>query len=256
MKIVRFSRAGDGVVQYGMWRDDHVRAIVADPFQDLIVGTAEWYPVEEVTLHPPCIPTKIVAVGLNYRDHAEELHMELPQEPLIFLKPPSSLIGPGAPIVLPRQSNQVEHEAELAVVIKRRARRVPVEKAAGYILGYTCLNDVTARDLQKRDVQFTRSKSFDTFCPLGPYIDLEIDPGDLKVECRVNGEQRQSSSTAQLIHTPQELVSYISHIMTLEPGDVIATGTPKGVGPLRPGDQVEVSIQGIGSLKNPVVAEE
>lgn len=256
MKIVRFSKAGDKVVQYGMWRDDHVRAIVADPFQDLIVGTAEWYPVEEVTLHPPCIPTKIVAVGLNYRDHAQELGMEIPDEPLLFLKPPSSMIGAGQPIVLPAQSSQVEHEAELAVVIKRRARHVSVEDAKKYILGYTCLNDVTARDLQKRDIQFTRSKSFDTFCPIGPYIELELDPSDLKVECRVNGQLRQSSSTAQLIHGPYELVSYISHIMTLEPGDVIATGTPKGVGPLQAGDEVEVSIEGIGPLKNPVVEEE
>ncbi len=255
MKLVRFSRQGEKVVQYGMWRDDHVRAIVADPFQDLIVGTAEWYPVETVTLHPPCLPSKIVAIGLNYRDHAEELGMEIPDEPLLFLKPPSSLTGPDTEIVCPPMSSQVEHEAELAVVVKKRAKHVSAVDAHKYILGYTCLNDVTARDLQKRDVQFTRSKSFDTFCPLGPYIETEIDPSDLKVECRVNGELRQSSSTAQLVHDPFHLLSFVSRIMTLEPGDVIATGTPKGVGPLVPGDEVVVSIEGIGELKNRVVKE-
>jgi len=196
MKLVRFSKRGEDVVQYGMWRDDHVRTIVADPFHDLIVGTAEWYPVDSVTLHPPCTPTKIVAVGLNYSDHAEELGMALPEEPLLFLKPPSSLVGPGAAVVYPSMTNQLEHEAELAVVVGKRAKDVPVEKAHKFILGYTCLNDITARDLQKKDVQFTRSKSFDTFCPLGPYIETEIDPTGLQVECRVNGEIRQSSSTA------------------------------------------------------------
>ncbi len=254
MKIVRFRRNASGQGRYGVLSGDHVTVIVASPYEGMIVGTSERYPLEEVELLAPCIPTKVVAVGLNYRDHARELGMPLPEEPMIFLKPPSSVIGPGKEIILPRASKQVEHEAELAVVIGTRAKDVPEDQAMDYILGFTCLNDVTARDLQKKDVQFTRSKGFDTFCPLGPWIETELDPSDLEVRSTVNGEIRQDSRTSRLIHGVPALLSFISSIMALEPGDVIATGTPSGVGPLRPGDEVTVEVEGVGSLVNPVVA--
>ncbi len=254
-RIVRFKQKDGGRAMYGMWRDDHVRAIVASPFEGMIVGTSEHYAVDEVKLLAPCLPTKIVAIGLNYRDHAAELGMDVPEEPLIFLKPPSSVIGPGDEIVLPEMSSQVEHEAELGVVIGKRAKKVSRENALSHVLGYTCVNDVTARDLQKKDVQFTRSKSFDTFCPLGPWIATDVDPSDLEVSCRVNGEKRQSSRTSQLVHDVAELVSFISRIMTLNPGDVISTGTPFGVGLLAPGDEVVVSVEGIGELINKVTTE-
>ncbi|MEZ0329068.1 MAG: fumarylacetoacetate hydrolase family protein [Dissulfuribacterales bacterium] len=252
MKLARFITQQNKAQRYGLLKDDYVRVIVADPFEGIIVGTSETYPLEEITLLPPCQPTKIVAVGLNYRDHANELGMPLPEEPLIFLKPPSSLIGPGDAIKLPVMSQRVDYEAELGIVIGQRARNVPLEKAKKYILGYTCVNDVTARDLQQKDIQFTRAKSFDTFCPIGPVIHMEFDPFDARIQCIVNGEVRQDSRTSQLIHSPERLVSFISQIMTLEPGDIIATGTPKGIGPLKNGDEVIVAIDGLGELKNRV----
>ncbi|NDY42758.1 fumarylacetoacetate hydrolase family protein [Dissulfurirhabdus thermomarina] len=253
MKIVRFRRPSGGPPGYGRIEGDQVVPLAGDPFSAPADGGPP-VPLDAVTLLAPCRPTKIAAVGLNYRDHAEELGMALPDEPLLFLKPPSAVIGPGAPIVIPPESRRVDHEAELAVVIGRRARRVPPEEAGAYILGYTCLNDVTARDLQHRDVQFTRAKGFDTFCPLGPHIETDLDPSDLAVECRVNGERRQASRTRHLIHAVPELVAFISGIMTLEPGDVIATGTPSGIGPISPGDRVAVRVEGIGTLENPVAA--
>jgi 2-keto-4-pentenoate hydratase/2-oxohepta-3-ene-1,7-dioic acid hydratase in catechol pathway len=209
-------------------------------------------------LPAPCEPTKIIALGLNYRDHAVEMRMALPEEPLIFLKPATAVIGPEEPIVLPRQSRRVDYEAELAVVIGRTARKVPGSQAADYILGYTCFNDVTARDLQKKDGQFTRSKSFDTFAPLGPWLvpSLPEPPETVTVSALVNGERRQHSHIGNLVFPVAHLVSFISHIMTLLPGDVIATGTPAGVGPLRPGDVVEININGIGTLRNPVILDE
>ncbi len=252
MKVVRFRTDPSGPVHYGIWSEDHVTVMVASPFEGMIVGTSERYPQDKIELLAPCAPTKVVAVGLNYRDHAEELGMPIPDEPLIFLKPPSAVTGPGKEIRLPGMSYQVDYEAELAVVIGRRAKDVPADRASEYILGYTCLNDVTARDLQKKDIQFTRSKSFDTFCPIGPWIETELDPSDLRIQSRVNGQIRQDSRTSQLIHSVPELVSFISAIMTLEPGDVIATGTPVGVGSLRPGDEVTVEVEGIGALVNPV----
>ncbi|MGB9713203.1 fumarylacetoacetate hydrolase family protein [Dissulfurimicrobium hydrothermale] len=253
MKLVRFMTKEKKSPRYGIWRDGYVRVIVADPFEGMIVGTSETYQADEVILLAPCTPSKIVAVGLNYKDHAEELKMPLPDEPLIFLKPPSSVIGQGDEIVRPGQSNRVDYEAELGVVIGRKARNVPPQMAKGYILGYTCINDVTARDLQMKDVQFTRAKGFDTFCPIGPWIETEFDPSDALVECRLNGELKQSSRTSQFIHDVPELISFISHIMTLEPGDVVSTGTPKGIGPMDPGDEVIVSIEGIGELRNKVI---
>lgn len=209
-------------------------------------------PMKEAVILSPCTPSKIVAAGLNYRDHAQELSMPVPQEPVLFLKPGTSVVGPGDVIYYPEMSGQVDYEAELAVVIGRQARNVEPRDAGAYIFGYTCFNDVTARDLQRRDGQWTRAKSFDTFAPLGPCIETELNPDDLLVEALLNGEMKQSSSTANLIFSVRELVSFVSRVMTLFPGDVIATGTPPGVGAMQPGDTVEVRIQGIGSLVNTV----
>jgi 2-keto-4-pentenoate hydratase/2-oxohepta-3-ene-1,7-dioic acid hydratase in catechol pathway len=203
----------------------------------------------------PCVPTKIVAVGLNYRDHARELGMAVPEDPLLFLKPPTSLIGPGDAIISPSMSRQIDYEGELGVVIRDRVHGIAPNEVRDHILGYTCANDVTARDLQKKDGQWTRAKGFDTFCPVGPWIETDLDPADLLVESYLNGERRQSSRTSQFIFSIERLVSFISHVMTLQPGDLIITGTPAGIGPMRPGDEIEVRIAGIGSLKNRVSAE-
>jgi 2-keto-4-pentenoate hydratase/2-oxohepta-3-ene-1,7-dioic acid hydratase in catechol pathway len=209
--------------------------------------------LEGVRLLAPVMPSKIVCVGRNYREHAAELGNPMPEEPLLFMKAPSALLASGDFIELPPASQRIEHEGELAVVIGRRARRLSdSDDPLSYVLGYTCLNDVTARDLQRRDVQFTRGKSFDTFCPVGPHVATGLDPLDLKVETRVNGETRQSGRTSQMAFPVPHLVRYISHCMTLEPGDLIATGTPAGVGPLSEGDVVEVEVEGVGVLRNPV----
>ncbi|MDH4163254.1 MAG: fumarylacetoacetate hydrolase family protein [Nitrospirota bacterium] len=206
-------------------------------------------------LLPPCVPTKVVAVGLNYRDHARELGMAVPEEPIIFLKPPTTVIGPGEQIRYPAMSRQVDYEAELGVVIGRTARDCSPDAAAEHIRGYTCANDVTARDLQRKDGQWTRAKSFDTFCPIGPWIETDLDPSDLLVESYLNGVRRQSSRTSQFLFNVPHLVSFISRIMTLHPGDLIITGTPSGIGPMQAGDEIEVRIEGIGSLKNNVIAD-
>jgi len=208
----------------------------------------------DLKLLPPVIPSKIVAVGRNYKAHAEEFNRELPTEPAIFLKPPSSIIAHGETVLLPNESNRVDHEGELAIVIGKRSKNVPEGEVPGVIFGYTCANDVTARDLQQSDVQWTRGKGFDTFCPLGPWIETEYDPENKNVECSVDNDVRQSSNTSFLLFTVNVIVSYISKIMTLEPGDVILTGTPEGVGRLENGNIVEVTIEGIGTLKNPVVS--
>ncbi|MBN1636857.1 MAG: fumarylacetoacetate hydrolase family protein [Deltaproteobacteria bacterium] len=210
-------------------------------------------PLDIKQILAPVQPTKIVAVGLNYRDHARELGLEVPLEPILFLKPSSSVIGPGDEICYPSQSTRLDYEAELAVVISRRCRNIKQEHAKDYILGYTCFNDVTARDLQIKDGQWTRAKSFDTFSPIGPWIvtDLE-DPHNLAVSARLNSEVKQSSNTSNLIFNVYELISFISMIMTLEMGDVIATGTPSGIGPMEPGDSIQVEIEGIGVLQNKV----
>lgn len=203
---------------------------------------------------PPVMPSKVVCVGLNYRDHAKELGFDLPEEPLIFLKPSTSVIGHLDNILYPVQSERVDYEAELAVVISRPCSKVNPEEAASYILGYTCLNDVTARDLQIKDGQWTRAKSFDTFCPIGPYIETEIcDPDNLDIKLFLNGETRQASNTSNLIFPVNELISRISHIMTLNEGDIIATGTPSGIGPMNRGDRVCVEIEGIGVLENMLI---
>lgn len=210
-------------------------------------------PITIKRILPPSLPTKIVALGLNYHDHAAELGLEIPREPLLFLKPPSSVIGPYDEIIYPPQSSQVDYEAELAVVVGKRCSKVRPEQAQDYILGYTCFNDVTARDLQYKDWQWTRAKSFDTFAPFGPWIETAIeDPHKLAISLSVNGVIKQSSNTSNLIFNIYDLISYISNIMTLEKGDVIATGTPRGIGPLQREDTVRVTIEGIGVLENRV----
>jgi 2-keto-4-pentenoate hydratase/2-oxohepta-3-ene-1,7-dioic acid hydratase in catechol pathway len=210
-------------------------------------------PLNAVQLEVPAEPTKIVAVGRNYRAHAAELGNAVPSEPLLFLKPPSSLLRPGGGIALPPESGRVEFEGELALVVGRRCRRIAPAQVAECLAGLTCFVDVTARDLQRQDVQFTRGKGFDTFAPCGPWLVSGLDPGDLRLETRVNGEVRQDGRTSEMVHSPLNLVSYISGIMTLEPGDLIVTGTPAGVGPLKSGDSVTVTIEGIGSLENTVL---
>jgi 2-keto-4-pentenoate hydratase/2-oxohepta-3-ene-1,7-dioic acid hydratase in catechol pathway len=197
----------------------------------------------------PVAPTKIVAVGRNYAAHAKELGNEVPSEPLLFLKPPSALLGHGGTVVLPPESTRVEHEAELAVVIGKRARHVAEKDALGHVFGYTAACDVSARDLQRKDVQFTRAKGFDTFCPMGPWIETEMDPSNARVACRVNGKTKQDGSAKDMIFGVPAIVAYVSRVMTLEPGDVILTGTPEGVGPIVPGDALEVEIGGVGVLE-------
>ncbi|MGB7848182.1 MAG: fumarylacetoacetate hydrolase family protein [Candidatus Acidiferrum sp.] len=229
-----------------------VREIVGLPWGGWVEGRTIW-DVKNVRLLAPCEPSKIVCVGRNYAAHAAELGNEMPKEPLIFLKPPSSIIGPDESIELPDCSNRVEHEGELGLVIGKKCSHLTEdEDSLSFLLGYTCVNDVTARDLQKADLQFTRAKGFDTFCPVGPHIETQLDPRDLLVECRVNGELRQSGSTSLMAHPVAFLVRWISRFMTLFPGDLVATGTPAGVGPLVAGDTVDVSATGVGVLRNPV----
>jgi 2-keto-4-pentenoate hydratase/2-oxohepta-3-ene-1,7-dioic acid hydratase in catechol pathway len=216
------------------------------------------YSPDGATLLPPCVPSKIVCVGRNYAEHAKELGNEVPAEPTIFLKPPSSLIASGDVIVYPRLSQRLDYEGELGVVIGQRARNVKSSDAAGYILGYTCVNDVTARDLQRKDGQWTRGKGFDTFCPVGPCIVPrdEVDLAGLRIRTFVDGEKKQDASITEMIFSVNDIIAYVSGFMTLEPGDLIATGTPSGVGPLQPGSQVRIEIDGVGVLENTVVLEE
>jgi len=251
VKIVRVQTGIDDIT-YGAVEPEGIRLYRGSPF-------IAWEPTESVVafeaaqLLAPVIPTKIIAVGKNYVEHAFEMGSELPEEPILFLKPPTSVVGPGATIVCPPQSAEVHHEAELAIVIGTVARRVRAEEAGQHILGYAAANDVTARDLQRRDGQWTRAKGFDTFCPLGPAIETEADPLEgLRIECRVDGEIRQQGTTADLVFGIAELVEFVSSVMTLLPGDVILTGTPAGVGSILPGEIVEVEIERIGILANPV----
>ena len=214
---------------------------------------AEWTEIPEgATLLPPSVPTKIVCVGRNYAEHARELGNEAPPEPILFLKPPSALLAPGGTIVRPADSQRVDYEGELAIVVGREAKAVRAASWRDYVRGFTCANDVTARDLQKKDVQFTRGKGFDTFCPVGPAIETDLDPADLRISTRVNGQVRQDGRTSQMIFPCGELFAFITRVMTLLPGDLILTGTPAGVGPLEAGDRVEVEIEGIGVLRNVV----
>jgi 2-keto-4-pentenoate hydratase/2-oxohepta-3-ene-1,7-dioic acid hydratase in catechol pathway len=253
MKIVRFSSGYS--TEYGVIDGDMIQGLAGPPY-DGISTTHKHYRPTEMRLLPPCVPSKIVALGVNYRSHGEEMSHRIPAEPLIFLKPPTAVIGHEDKIVYPPSSQRVDYEGELGVVIGKTARSVAKENAAGYILGYTCFNDVTARDLQAKDKQWTRAKSFDTFAPIGPCIETELDPAHLALETRLNGEVKQKTTTAELIFGVFELVSFISEVMTLLPGDIIATGTAAGIGPMQPGDIVEVTIEGIGTLRNYVVKPE
>jgi 2-keto-4-pentenoate hydratase/2-oxohepta-3-ene-1,7-dioic acid hydratase in catechol pathway len=253
MKIVRIDAEAEDIT-YGTVEPDGIRLYHGSPlFQWERSETV--LPITKVTLLAPIIPTKVVAVGRNYVDHAEEMSAEVPDVPIIFLKPPTSVVGPLAPVRLPADSSEVHHEAELAVVIGKVTRNIDAEDASDHILGYTIANDVTARDLQRSDGQWTRAKGFDTFCPLGPAIDTEFDPTEPhRITCMVDDELRQDGSTADLVFGVADLVAFASSVMTLLPGDVILTGTPAGVGPIRAGERVEVEIEGLGVLMNPVVS--
>ncbi len=258
MRIARFSY-GDpdsagfafGVIE-GDPGVEQVTVIDGHPFGEIAL-TSVTVPLAGVRLLPPILPSKVVAIGKNYADHAREMGGE-PGEPVLFLKPSTSVVGPGSPIVYPEISHRVDFEGELAVVIGRLCRDVPVERAHEVVLGYTCANDVTARDLQESDGQWARAKGFDTFCPIGPWIETDLDPSDLAISTSVNGETKQSARTSLLLHDVPTLVAFASAAMTLLPGDVLLTGTPAGIGPMLPGDQVDVTIEGIGTLSNAVVA--
>lgn len=254
MRIARVARP-DGPA-FGVVQDDYVVLIDSHPFGSFTL-TDQIAPLEKVRLVAPIIPSKILCVGQNYAAHAAELGHEVPPEPLIFSKPATAVIGPGDDIRLPALSERVDHETELAIVIGRLARKVSVADALDVVLGYTCANDVTARDLQLRDGQWTRAKGFDTFCPLGPWIETELDvAAGLGVRCLVNGNLRQDGTTADLIFDIPTIVSYCAAFATLLPGDVILTGTPSGIGPIVAGDRVDVEVEGIGTLSNPVVADQ
>lgn len=254
MRLVRFhTRKLEPT--YGWVYGEKIGLIEGIPYGDYRRLEAE-IDIHSAELLPPTQPSKIICVGRNYAEHAKEHGTDVPEVPLIFLKPPSALIGNGKPIVLPPQSNQVEHEAELGVVIGKRGRWISPGDAPEYVFGYTVANDVTARDLQRRDGQWTRGKGFDTFCPVGPWIETDLDAFDLLITCRVNKDIRQMASTRDMVFSIPQLIAYASSFMTLEPGDLLLTGTPAGVSPLAAGDVVEVSIEGIGELINPVVESE
>lgn len=250
MRICRVA-VGDEL-HYGVIEGEAVALLSSHPFGPF-EPEGRVLPLADVRLVAPVLPSKVIAVGRNYADHAREMGGEVPAAPMIFLKPSTSVIGPGEPIALPWQSERVEHEAELAVVIGRLCRDVPEDRVSEVVLGYTCANDITARDLQRTDGQWGRAKGFDSFCPLGPWIETSVDLDDAGITCLVNGEMRQGGTTGDMVRDVVELVSWISSVMTLLPGDVILTGTPAGVGPIVAGDTVSVSIDGIGTLTNPVI---
>jgi 2-keto-4-pentenoate hydratase/2-oxohepta-3-ene-1,7-dioic acid hydratase in catechol pathway len=240
---------------FGAVEGANVREISGDFFSAWKPGERVW-PLNEVKFLPPSVPSKIVCVGRNYREHASELGNEVPPEPLIFLKPPSAIIAPDEPIVMPAISKRVDYEGEIAVIIGRICSQLgPSDDVKPYIAGFTCLNDVTARDLQKSDGQWTRGKGFDTFCPFGPVLETELDLGAATVETFVNGARKQSGRASEMMFSVDVIIRWISRVMTLQPGDVIATGTPSGVGPVQAGDVVEVVVGGVGTLRNPVVAQ-
>ena len=250
MKIVRF--VTQNKVSYGILNGESIQCIEDAPYRH-VKPTDRHYQLSEVKLLSPCTPSKIVALGLNYRSHAAEVNAPLPDNPLIFLKPSTAVIGPEDNITYPPTSTRVDYEGELAVVIKKPVWRVSLADALDYVLGYTCFNDVTARDLQYKDKQWTRAKSFDTFAAVGPCIETELDPGNVVLKTYLNGELKQQANISDLIFSIPKLINFISHIMTLLPGDVIATGTPSGIGPMHPGDTVEIKIEPIGILRNYVV---
>lgn len=253
MKIVRYSSPGGPA--WGVLDDGVVRAAEGTPFVDLRATGEEVGGLDDVTLLAPVTPRTVLCVGRNYRSHAEEFGNPVPEEPLLFLKPPAAVVGPGADVVYPRLSQRVDPEAELVLVIGRTARNVAAADAGTVIAGYTCGNDVTARDIQRSDGQWTRGKGFDTFCPIGPWVDTDFDPSDVAVSCTVDGERRQDGRTKDLIFPIPYLIEYVTRFTTLEPGDVILTGTPEGVAPVEPGNTITVAVEGLGSLTNTVVAE-
>jgi 2-keto-4-pentenoate hydratase/2-oxohepta-3-ene-1,7-dioic acid hydratase in catechol pathway len=250
MKIVRYQVKNEAP-RFGWILEDKVGPIEGNIFGEYRRLEAKTK-ISEVKILAPAQPSKIVCIGRNYAEHAKEREVDLPKVPLIFLKPPSAIINPGESIILPPQSQQVEHEAEMVVVIGKRGRNIIAGEAQEYIFGFTAGNDITARDLQKLDGQWTRAKGFDTFCAFGPWIDTEFDPSDAIITCRVSGQPRQMASTRDMVFSVNVLIAFISSVMTLEPGDLIFTGTPAGIGPLKPGDEVEVEIEGLGKLVNPV----
>lgn len=260
MRIVRFAASRE--VKYGLVDQTTVRGLQYSPVDcpDVPLGAASLdgsaYHIDEVRLLAPCTPSKVVCLGLNYRTHAQEISMPVPDAPVIFLKPSTAVIGPNEDIVLPRSFRRVDYEGELGVVIGKKARNVAIDRADDHILGYTCFNDVTERIIQSEDGQWTRAKSYDTFAPVGPWVETDVDPDDVEVETYLNGVLKQSGRTSDLVFGVRYLVSFISEVMTLLPGDVIATGTPAGVGPMKAGDVVEVTIRAIGTLKNRVVAQD
>lgn len=253
MRLTRYVTANKRE-SYGWMHEGKIGAVEGSPFGDFRRLEAK-IDLEEVQLLSPVNPSKIICIGRNYVAHAQERQSEVPEVPLLFLKPPSSIIGTGETIILPPQSQHVEHEAELVIVIGKDGRWIPPDDALNYVMGYTIGNDVTARDLQRRDGQWTRGKGFDTFCPIGPWIETEFDPADAMITCHVNGEMRQMASTRDMVFSVHQLIAYASSVMTLKTGDILFTGTPAGVSPLEPGDSVEVTIEGIGKLRNVVDIE-
>jgi 2-keto-4-pentenoate hydratase/2-oxohepta-3-ene-1,7-dioic acid hydratase in catechol pathway len=253
-RFVADGKTGWGVVDaaYGV---DQLTPLEGNPF-DGPSKTGSPRELSSVQLLPPCLPSKILGVGTNYRAHAAEMGKPIPDEPLLFMKPPSALLGHGQPIVRPTGSWRVDFEGELAVVIGRRCRRVAEKDALDYVFGFTVCNDVTVRDLQKKDGQFTRAKGFDSFCPVGPWLTVGLDPSNLRVRTWQNGALKQDSTTSDLIFSVAKVIEIASRVMTLEPGDLITTGTPSGVGPIQPGDRIEIEVEGIGRLSNPVIGEE
>ena len=260
MRIVRFVFRGR--VRYGILAKNTIRGLRGSPFShfqhldsaSILDGSS--YTLDKVRLLFPCLPSKILCLGLNYRSHIEEMKLPMPSVPLIFLKPSTAVIGPDDKIILPTDWKRIDYEGELGVVISKKAKDVPEEKAKEHVLGYTCFNDVSDRQAQAADGQWTRAKGYDTFAPLGPWIETEVEPDNLKLETYLNGELRQSASTSDLLFGIPKLINFISSVMTLLPGDVIATGTPSGVGPLKPGNVVEVKIENIGTLRNSVIASD
>src|SRR3954466_6010998 len=251
MRIARFSHDGD--VAFGVVEGDDVAELAGHPFGP-VAFTGRRLPLSGVRLLAPVLPSKVVAIGKNYAEHASEMGGDVPEQPLIFLKPSTAVAGPGDAIAYPPSSQRVDYEGELAVVISRLCRDVPVERAAAVVLGFTCANDVTARDQQKTDGQGSRAKGYDTFCPLGPWIETDVDPADLRITTTLSGTAKRDARTSQIVHKIPNLIAYITSCMTLLPGDVILTGTPAGVGPMQIGDEVAVEIEGIGRLANRVVA--
>lgn len=249
MKYLRFSY--NNIEKFGIY--DGLDIIETENYFENVKIKKKKYNISEIKFLPPSLPTKIIAVGLNYKNHAEELKMPVPENPIIFLKPVSAILAHMENIIYPEISNQLDYEAELAIVIKKKARNISVLDAKDYILGYTCFNDVTARDLQKKDIQWTRSKSFDTFAPFGPFISDEINPLNIEIKLFLNTILKQNDNTSNLIFNVFQILSFVSQIMTLFPGDIIATGTPSGVGSMNRGDEVSVMIQGVGQLINKII---